>query len=139
MAESFLSGLGKVLSTLQGKNLLADGKTIRSTAQKPKTFLFSTVAALFTTKPNLLKMSLIVHEEISDFCRLSHLFLKFNIFMHIYDTFLKCISRTVFPLRVPRSAVTYCLCPSNAVWQEWMQLYRKLVLIKLSPSVTTLM
>lgn len=45
----------------------------------------------------------------------------------------------VFPLHVLRSAVTYCLCPSDAVWQERIQLYRKLVLIRLLPSVTSLM
>lgn len=96
--ESFLSGLGKVSSTLQGKNVLVDGKTTRSTAQKPKRHLFSTVAVLFKTKPNTSKTFLIVHEEMRVFCSLFHLFLKFNIFTCIYDSSLNCISRTfLFP------------------------------------------
>lgn len=96
LTESFLSGLGKVLSTLQGKNVLADRETTRSTAQQPKIFLFSTVAVLFKTKPNSSKTFLIVHEEMNDFCSLSHLFLKFKMFTCIYDSSLNCISRTEF-------------------------------------------
>lgn len=52
LTESFLSGLGKALSRLQGKNVLADRKITSSTAQKPKTFLFPRVAILFRTKPS---------------------------------------------------------------------------------------
>lgn len=140
LTESFLSGLSKVLNTLQGKKILADGKTTRSTSQKPETFLFSTVALLFKTNPNSSKTFLIVHEEMSDFCNLSHHFLKFNIFTCIYDSFLHYISKTgFFPLHIPRSAVMCCLCPFDAVWQEWMQHYRKLVLIRLLRSMTSLM
>lgn len=91
--ESFLSGLGKVSSTLQGKNNLADGKTTKSTAQKPKICLFFTVAVLFKTKPNTSKTFLTVHEEMRVFCSLFHLFPKFNIFTCIYDSSLNCISR----------------------------------------------
>lgn len=45
----------------------------------------------------------------------------------------------LFPLSVPRSSVTYRLCPSDAVYWEQLQLYRKLALIRLLPSVTSLM
>lgn len=52
LTESFLSGLSKVLRTVQGKNVPADGKATRSTAQNPNAFLFSAVAVVLKTKPN---------------------------------------------------------------------------------------
>lgn len=71
----------------------------------------------------------------NDICNLSLLFLKFNLYTYINGSFLKCISRR----EDSRAAVMYCLCPSDAVWQEQMQLYQELVLIRLWPSVTSLM
>lgn len=69
------------------------------------------------------------------FHNLSLLFLKFNVFTYIYGSFLYCISRK----KVSMAAVMYCLCPSDAMWQEQMQLYQELVLTRLWPSMTSLM
>lgn len=109
--------------------MLADRKTTSPAAQKPKTFLFSTVAVLFRAKPSSWKLFKLclkrwVTSVISPFSSwdLIHL----NAFM--------APSLTAFPEeRSPGlQSIWY-------VWQEQMQLYQELVLLRLWPSVTSLM